>query len=64
MCWSYDELTTHRSGNQVIAKDSEGKILYGLSIAADGKQIVLDQRNGEELAQEKQLVFEMVKAEE
>ena len=59
-----EELTTHRSGNQVIAKDSEGKILYGFTIATDGKQIVLDQRDGEELAQEKQIVFEMVKAEE
>ena len=47
-----------RRGNLVNAADSEGKTVYGFHIPEDGKQIVLTQLNGEDLAQEKQIVFE------
>lgn len=48
-----------RRGDKVSAMDSEGKTLYGFTISADGTQIILTQRDGEDLESESQVVFEM-----
>ena len=53
-----------RQGNKVSAVDSEGKTLYGFTISADGKQLIMTQRNGETLESDNQIVFEVEKTEE
>lgn len=55
-------LSVLRRGNMVLALNSEGKTAYGLYIPADGKQLILIQRDGADLEQE--IVFEKEVAEE
>ena len=55
-------LSVLRRGNMVLALNSEGKTAYGLYIPADGKQLILIQRDGADLEQE--IVFEKEVTEE
>ena len=57
-------IDVQRQGNKVSAVDSEGTTLYGFTISADGKQLIMTQRNGETLESDNQIVFEVEKTEE
>ena len=57
-------LSVLRRGNMIFVLNAEGKTAYGLYIPADGKQLILIQRDGATLEPDYQIVFEKEVAEE